>query len=78
MVELPIEFGALCGVDLRAVLLDITCGQGVEAGRLSFLFFTVSREVFRFLACQVVVDFEFIRAVRAHHSLGAIAIDIFA
>ena len=78
IVEILVEFGALCGVYLRAVLLDIAYGQSVEADRLSFLFFKVSREVFRFPACQIVVDLEFIRAVRAHDSLGAIAIDIFA
>ena len=78
IVEILVEFGALCGVYLRVVLLDIAYGQSVEADRLSFLFFKVSREVFRFPACQVVVDFEFIRAVRAHDSLGAIAIDVLA
>lgn len=77
-MEILVEFGALCGVYLRAVLLDIAYGQSVEADRLSFLFFKVSRELLRFPACQVVVDFEFTPAVRAHDSLGAIAIDVFA
>ena len=78
IVEIAVELCALFGVDLRAVFLDVTCGQSVEADRPSFVFFTVSREAFRFSDYQVVVDFKFIPAVRAHKSLEAVAIYVSA